>query len=177
MADANDWDRRRYLLARYWEAALGFWRTDARRTAWLLTIAVFTIALVNLGLAYRMNVWNRVMFDSLEKRDAAAVFRQSLILFPLVLATVAMGCANTFSKMTLQREWRSWLNSHVLDQWLKNGRYYQLNLMKGDHSTPEYRVADAVRCKAQENSWSIGLFPDGAPIDQSFSCALKLTAS
>lgn len=145
MADRNDWDRRRYLLARYWEAALGFWREDARRTAWLLTIAVFTIALVNLGLAYRMNVWNRVMFDALEKRDSAAVFRQSLILFPLVLATVAMGCANTFSKMTLQREWRSWLNSHVLDQWLKNGRYYQLNLMKGDHGTPEYRVADDLR--------------------------------
>jgi putative ATP-binding cassette transporter len=141
----NDREKRRYLLARYWEAALGFWRKDAARKAWLLTIAVFTIALVNLGLAYRMNLWHRVMFDALESHDAAAVFRQSVILFPLVLATVAMGCANTFSKMTLQREWRSWLNSHVLDQWLKNGRYYQLNLVKGDHSTPEYRVADDLR--------------------------------
>ena len=145
MADGNDQRRRQYLLARYWEAALGFWRRDAARKAWLLTIAVFGIALINLGLAYRMNVWHRVMFDALESRDAAAVFRQSLILFPLVLAGVAMGCANTFSKMTLQREWRSWLNSHVLDQWLKNGRYYQLNLIKGDHSTPEYRVADDLR--------------------------------
>jgi putative ATP-binding cassette transporter len=145
MADGNDRTRRQYLLARYWEAALGFWRQDEARKAWLLTIAVFTIALVNLGLAYRMNVWHRVMFDALESRDASAVFRQSLILFPLVLTTVALGCANTFSKMTLQREWRSWLNSHVLDQWLKNGRYYQLNLMKGDHSTPEYRVADDLR--------------------------------
>jgi putative ATP-binding cassette transporter len=145
MAIGNDRERRQYLLARYWEAALRFWSKDARRTAWLLTIAVFTIALVNLALAYRMNVWNRMMFDALENRDGAAVLRQSLILFPIVLATVAMGCANTFSKMTLQREWRSWLNSHVLDQWLKNGRYYQLNLIKGDHSTPEYRVADDLR--------------------------------
>ena len=145
MADGNDQRRRQYLLARYWEAALGFWRRDAARKAWLLTIAVFGIALINLGLAYRMNVWHRVMFDALESRDAAAVFKQSLILFPLVLAGVAMGCANTFSKMTLQREWRSWLNAHVLDQWLQNGRYYQLNLMKGDHSTPEYRVADDLR--------------------------------
>jgi vitamin B12/bleomycin/antimicrobial peptide transport system ATP-binding/permease protein len=145
MADGDNHERRQYLLARYWESALGFWREDAKRKAWLLTIAVFTIALVNLGLAYRMNVWHRVMFDALESRDAAAAFRQSQILFPLVLASVAMGCANTFSKMTLQREWRSWLNSHVLDQWLKNGRYYQLNLMKGDHSTPESRVADDLR--------------------------------
>jgi len=145
MAEGNEQERRRYLLARYWDAALGFWRTDDRRKAWLLTTALFAIALVNLGLAYRMNVWHRVMFDALESRDAAAVFRQSLILFPLVLATVAMGCANTFSRMTLQREWRRWLNSHVLDRWLTNGRYYQLNLLKGDHSTPEYRVADDLR--------------------------------
>jgi putative ATP-binding cassette transporter len=145
MADGNDQGRRQYLLARYWEAALGFWREAAKRKAWLLTIAVFTIAVVNLWLAYRMNVWHRVMFDALENRDATAAFRQSLILFPLILAMVAMGCANTFSKMTLQREWRSWLNSHLLDKWLKNGRYYQLNLMKGDHSTPEYRIADDLR--------------------------------
>jgi putative ATP-binding cassette transporter len=145
IADGSDQQRRQYLLARYWEAALGFWREADKRKAWLLTIAVFTIALVNLGLAYRMNVWHRVMFDALESRDTAAVFGQSLILFPLILASVAMGCANTFSKMTLQREWRSWLNSHVLDRWLKNGRYYQLNLMKGDHSTPESRVADDLR--------------------------------
>jgi len=145
MAEGNEQERRRYLLARYWDAALGFWRTDDRRKAWLLTAALFAIALVNLGLAYRMNVWHRVMFDALESRDAAAVFRQSLILFPLVLATVAMGCANTFSRMTLQREWRRWLNSHVLDRWLTNGRYYQLNLLKGDHTTPEYRVADDLR--------------------------------
>lgn len=145
MAEHNEQERRQYLLARYWEAALGFWRGDARRQAWLLTIAVFAIALVNIGLAYRLNVWHRVMFDAIESRDSAAVFRQSVILFPLVLASVAMGCANTFSKMTLQREWRSWLNSHVLDQWLRNGRYYQLNLMKGDHGTPEYRVADDLR--------------------------------
>jgi len=145
MAEGNDQERRRYLLARYWDAALGFWREADRRKAWLLTTAVFTIALVNLGLAYRMNVWYRVTFDALESHDAAAMFRQSLILFPLVLATVAMGCANTFSRMTLQREWRRWLNSHVLDRWLTNGRYYQLNLLKGDHSTPEYRVADDLR--------------------------------
>src|SRR4030095_16635980 len=99
MAASHDRERRQYLLGRYWEAALGFWRKDARRTAWLLTIAVFTIALVNLGLAYRMNVWSRVTFDALENGDAAAVFQQAVILFPLVVATVAMGCANTFSKM------------------------------------------------------------------------------
>jgi putative ATP-binding cassette transporter len=47
--------------------------------------------------------------------------------------------------MTTQRRWRAWLNNHVLDRWLKNGRYYQLNLVGGDHQNPEYRIADDVR--------------------------------
>ena len=30
-------------------------------------------------------------------------------------------------------------------RWLKSGRYYQLNLVSGDHKNPEYRIADDVR--------------------------------
>ena len=47
--------------------------------------------------------------------------------------------------MTMQRRWRAWLNNHMLDRWLTNGRYYQLNLVSGDHKNPEYRIADDVR--------------------------------
>jgi putative ATP-binding cassette transporter len=32
-----------------------------------------------------------------------------------------------------------------VDDWLKNGRYYQLNLVSGGHHNPEYRIADDVR--------------------------------
>jgi putative ATP-binding cassette transporter len=135
----------KYLLARYWEAALGFWRQDARHTAWRLTIAVFSIAVLNLGLGLLLNIWNRAMFDGLDNRDMRTVVFQSLIFVPLVLASLGMAVADTYSKMSLQRRWRSWLNGHVLDRWLTSGRYYHLNLRSGEHSTPEYRVADDLR--------------------------------
>lgn len=35
MADDDNQERRQYLLGRYWESALGFWREDAKRKAWL----------------------------------------------------------------------------------------------------------------------------------------------
>ena len=47
--------------------------------------------------------------------------------------------------MTLQRRWRAWLNAHVLDRWLSSGRYYQLNLVAGDHDNPEYRIGEDLR--------------------------------
>ena len=43
-----------------------------------------------------------------------------------ILASVCIGVAATYAKMTLQRRWRHWLNGHVLTQWLTSGRYYQL---------------------------------------------------
>lgn len=145
MDAVTDHHTRQYLLTRYREAALGFWRQDARRTAWFLTVAVFTLAVVNVGLGLVMNVWHRVMFDALDNRDGSTVVSQSVLFFPLVLASLGMAIANTYSKMSLQREWRTWLNAHVLDRWLEKGRYYQLNLRPGDHSTPEYRIAEDLR--------------------------------
>ena len=44
----------------------------AGRTAWVLTFAVIAIAVVNLVLQYRLNVWHRAMFDALDSAMAAA---------------------------------------------------------------------------------------------------------
>ncbi len=47
--------------------------------------------------------------------------------------------------MSIQRRWRAWLTNSVLSRWLTNGRYYQLNLVGGDHQNPEYRIAEDLR--------------------------------
>ncbi len=150
---------RQYLLARFWDAALGFWRKGGGRTAWSLTFMVIAIALTNLALQYRLNVWHRVMFDALDKRDGSGVLYQTMIFFPLIAAVVGVAAAATYTRMTLQRRWRDWLNAHVLDQWLTSGRYYQLNLVPGDHTNPEYRVAEDLRLSVDAPvDFSIGVF-------------------
>src|SRR5436190_5321747 len=95
MVEDDDQQTRQYLLARFWEAALGFWRKGGGRTAWVLTLTVITIALVGLGVQYRLNVWHRAMFDALDKRDGNRVLYQSMIFFPLILASVCVGVAAT----------------------------------------------------------------------------------
>jgi len=150
---------RQYLLARFWDAALGFWRKGGGRNAWSLTFMVIAIALTNLALQYRLNVWHRVMFDALDKRDGSGVLYQTMIFFPLIAAVVGVAAAATYARMTLQRRWRDWLNAHVLDQWLTSGRYYQLNLVPGDHTNPEYRVAEDLRLSVDAPvDFSIGVF-------------------
>jgi len=71
-----------------------------------------------------MNIWNREIFDALEKRDSSRVLFIALIYFPLLGASVCVMIAQVYGKMTMQRRWRAWLTHHLLDRWLRNGRYY-----------------------------------------------------
>ena len=106
---------------------------------------ILMTVLLNLAAAYGMNVWNRAIFDALENRDGATVLFLTLVYLPLLVASVLLIVAQVYARMTTQRRWRAWLNNHLLDRWLRHGRYYQLNLISGDHKNPEYRIADDVR--------------------------------
>jgi putative ATP-binding cassette transporter len=143
--EASNRLRRRLLLGRFWLSARGFWRPRGDRLAWLLTGTILLTVLLYLAASYGMNVWNRAIFDALERRDGGTVLYLSLIYVPLLVASVAVMLLQVYARMTTQRRWRAWLNNHLLDRWLKNGRYYQLNLVAGDHQNPEYRIADDVR--------------------------------
>jgi putative ATP-binding cassette transporter len=137
--------RRRLLLQRFWQSAGGFWRGRGSRVSWMLTAAILGTIVLNLAASFGMNVWNRAIFDALEKHDASRVLFLSLIYFPLLASSVCLMAMQVYARMTTQRRWRYWLTHHLLDRWLKNGRYYQLKLVTGDHKNPEYRIADDVR--------------------------------
>jgi hypothetical protein len=61
------------------------------------------------------------------------VFYLSAVFFPLAFGSVALGMAQVVARMSIQRRWRAWLTNAVVSRWLTNGRYYQLNLVGGDH--------------------------------------------
>jgi putative ATP-binding cassette transporter len=137
--------RRRTLFRRFWRTSAGFWRGPNRRRAWFLTGALLATILVQLFIQYRLNVWNRDIFNALEKQDYSAVGWLALVFVPLAIAAVGMNVASVWGRLTTQREWRAWMSNRIIDRWLENGRYYQLNLVSGEHQNPEFRIADDTR--------------------------------
>jgi putative ATP-binding cassette transporter len=135
----------RYLLRRFWKNAAGFWGKRGAQLSWVLSGILLLIIVLNLATSYGMNVWTRVIFDALQKRDSETVLFLSMVYLPLLGASVFFSVMQVYARMTTQRRWREWLNNHLIDRWLKNGRYYQLNLVGGAHKNPEYRLADDVR--------------------------------
>jgi putative ATP-binding cassette transporter len=69
----------------------GFW---TRRDALILTGAVVTVILMTLFFQYRINIWNRELFDALEQRDSPHVLHQTMIYVPLLVGTVFFAVAN-----------------------------------------------------------------------------------
>lgn len=137
--------RKDYLLTRFWISARGYWGRHGDPLAWVFSIGLLILIVAAVGFQYGINVWNRAIFDAIEKRDAPTVFYLTSIFFPLAIGSVALGVAQVYTRMSIQRRWRTWLTTSVITRWLGNGRYYQLNLVSGDHKNPEYRIAEDLR--------------------------------
>jgi putative ATP-binding cassette transporter len=137
--------RKDYLLTRFWISARGYWSKNGDRLAWLFSVGLLILIVANVGFQYGINVWNRAIFDAIEKRDSATVYYLTAVFFPLAIGSVLLYVAQVFARMGIQRRWRAWLTNSVMSRWLTNGRYYQLNLVGGDHQNPEYRIAEDLR--------------------------------
>jgi vitamin B12/bleomycin/antimicrobial peptide transport system ATP-binding/permease protein len=136
---------RRRLLGRFWRTSRGFWKGKTAKVAWSLTGLLAFILIFQILVQYRINVWNRDIFDALENKNSGAVLYQSLLYIPLIAASLCTAVVGVYARMTMQRRWREWLTFHAVDRWLDNGRYYHLNLVAGEHENPEYRIGEDAR--------------------------------
>ncbi|MBY2984340.1 ABC transporter ATP-binding protein/permease [Rhizobium leguminosarum] len=137
--------RKRYLLKRFWISARRYWGRGGDKFAWPFSIGLLALIGMNVGFQYGINLWNRGIFDAIERHDAGTVYFLSAVFVPLVLGTVAIVTIQVAVRMMIQRRWRSWLTTSVIARWLANGRYYQLNLIGGDHKNPEARISEDLR--------------------------------
>ncbi|EPE98305.1 ABC transporter ATP-binding protein/permease [Rhizobium grahamii] len=137
--------RRRYLLTRFWISARRYWGRSGDKLAWPCSIGLLILIGTNVGFQYGINIWNRALFDAIEQHNARTVYFLSVVFLPLVFGSVALVTVQVSVRMMIQRRWRSWLTTAVIARWLANGRYYQLNLIGGDHKNPEARIAEDLR--------------------------------
>ncbi|OWV70833.1 ABC transporter ATP-binding protein [Rhizobium sp. R634] len=137
--------RKKYLLKRFWISARGYWSRRGDGFAWPCCIGLLLLIVMNVGFQYGINRWNRGIFDAIERHDAGTVYYLSAVFPPLVLGSVALVTSQVYLRMMIQRRWRSWLATALIARWLANGRYYQLNLIGGDHKNPEARISEDLR--------------------------------
>src|SRR3954451_18267123 len=133
------------VARKFFKLARGFWSGETKRRAWLLVGGVLTFVIANLLAALGVNRWNRFFFDAIEHKEVGSVFVGVGIIVALALASAAASVGLVHMRMRLALRWRQWITARLIERWLAERRFYQLNIVGGEGSNPEYRIADDVR--------------------------------
>jgi putative ATP-binding cassette transporter len=114
------------------------------RTRWaILALLALTFSQVLLAVAY--NLWNARLFDALESRNAAALWRE-VGVFALVLAGIVLSnAAQVAAKRAIVLSWREALTERLLATWLAEGRHWRLAQLAGSPDNPDGRIAEDIR--------------------------------
>jgi putative ATP-binding cassette transporter len=137
--------RQKQLTRRFWQTGREFWLERGSGWTWLVTIALAALIVMQVVIQYGLNLWNRVLFDALEQKQGVVVLQQATIFVPLAIVSIAVAVLIVYVRMRAQRRWRQWYTNRSIERWLDKGRYYQLNLIEGDHQNPEHRMSEDMR--------------------------------
>ena len=53
-----------------------------------MTACLIALVIAQLVFQYQLNIWNKAIFDALEKKDSAVVLHQAIIFVPLAVALI-----------------------------------------------------------------------------------------
>ncbi|MBV8776316.1 MAG: ABC transporter ATP-binding protein/permease [Alphaproteobacteria bacterium] len=138
--------------------AAPYFRSDERWFARLLLVGVFVLTLLQIGIAVRINVWNKDFFNALDKRDWGVFLGQMRTFALLLIAAMSIAVYQAYVKQLLQLRWRRWLTTQLVDRWLTEKRYYHLNFIAGGVDNPDQRISEnAKHAIDQTVEFSLGL--------------------
>ena len=86
-AAADEATTRRYLFRRFWTSRP---RILAHAPGLDPDLQPRGVIVFNIGIQYRLNVWNRNFFDALENRDTASAINQGLFFPVLAAASIVL---------------------------------------------------------------------------------------
>lgn len=131
--------------SRFWASASGYWRGPGAWRVWLLCAFLVVVVILQLYVQFRLNYWNRDFFDALEGRSPGRLKSQALLLIPLCCGSIALAVMSVWGRMTVQRNWRQWLSTKVIEYWIDEERYARLAAVQSEQQIPEYRITEDVR--------------------------------
>jgi len=122
-----------------------FWYSENKSTIRSLTLALFMLTIMQIGIAVVITVWSADLFNALEQRSMSGLFTQIGLIVLIFGANIAVTTAHFKVKRRLQLDWRSWLTHHLIGKWMTDGRHYLVTHIQGTHDNPDGRIAEDIR--------------------------------
>lgn len=132
------------LRWRFLRLVMPYWNSAEKRQVRAFTLALLLLTLAQVSLVVWMNYWSRALFDALEAKSLSRLLVQIGTFVVILLLTMGVTALHMHVKRWLQLDWRRWLTAEVLDQWMRRGHHYQLQLTEGEHDNPDGRIAEDI---------------------------------
>ena len=132
------------MIAHFLRLSLIYWRSQSRRSAWVLSLGFLGCLIANVFLSLQVNQWSKRFFDALQFREIDAVARCIPELAILVGLTAAIAIATIQCRMRLQVAWRLRLTTFLVERWLDHAGD-QTARLSSSIDNPEARIADDTR--------------------------------
>ncbi len=133
------------FLKAFWALAKPYWFSAQRKKGLALLAAVIGLSIGLVWVEVQWNTWNKDFYNALQNKDEAEFLRQLGIFTMIAVLWVIARVYRLYFQQILLIEWRSWLNDHVLAQWLEDRAYYRLQLADRGIDNPDQRIADDLR--------------------------------
>ena len=131
-------------IRQFWSVAGGYWWSEHRWTARLLTLLLVVLTAAQIGIPVAINLWILDLFNALESRAMEQLSFLLVFLLLVVLANVTIVNLHLRVKRRLQIGWREWLTEKISNEWMVAGRPYLLTFVAGAHDNPDGRIAEDV---------------------------------
>lgn len=146
----SKWRAFREFTGKAWRLSAPYFQSEDK---WKARGLLLAIVLLNLGAVYMLvliNEWNRVFYDALQNKDAAVFWRELGRFTYLAFGFIVIAVYRFYLTQLLEMRWREWMTHHYLARWLKNHRFYQMELARyarGENAppdNPDQRIAEDI---------------------------------
>jgi vitamin B12/bleomycin/antimicrobial peptide transport system ATP-binding/permease protein len=138
------------LGRRFIAIAAPYWLSEKKWTAWGLLGLLVVVMLVQVYSEVLFNQQTGELTSALAAKDPARFWRTIYECLAMLVIAVPVWAAYPFIRDKLGIHWRRWLTRSMLDRYLGNRAYYELN---GDDKidNPDQRIAEDVSAFTQRS--------------------------
>ena len=120
-------------------------RAEGGRRVMAIFIASIAVTIGNMFGQVRLNEWNGQFFDAVGRKDLSDFVHHLWTFLIIIAVLLAVTVAQTFLQERLKFRLREWITRHLLVEWLKPMRVYQLSFAGQYGHNPDQRIQEDTR--------------------------------
>src|ERR1019366_544457 len=120
-------------------------RAEGGRHVVAIFVASTAVTIANMFGQVELNDWNGRFFDAVGRKDLSGFVHDLWTFLVIIAVLLALTVAQTFLQERLKFRLREWITRHLLVEWLKPMRIYQLSFAGQYGHNPDQRIQEDTR--------------------------------